>query len=158
EPPLARAVPAPVALVAGDRCVRWLPWGKAARRLPGGRGAVPRAWAGLAELVERGDGASEAARALVAAQGAALVAAGVAAVALGCARAAAVAPLVVDAADGRLEVLDAAALAAARVRRTLFHAGLLARRKRPARRSLRTTHPARAAALAAAVSGRRRAT
>jgi glutamate racemase len=75
----------------------------------------------------------------------ALVAAGIGALALTSPALSQLRPAIEAAAGGALPVVEAADVAAARVQRTLRHAGLLARRKRPGRLIVLSSNPARAA-------------
>ncbi len=143
-----------VAAIVGSGCVRGLPYVQAVRRARGGPVAA-LAWPGLVELVESGRAAGPAGAALARAGLEALRGQDVAVVALACAHAAAVAAHV-QAAAGDLQVVDGAAVAADRTRATLVRAGLLARRRRPGRRTLMTSWPDRAGGLPAGARGGRR--
>lgn len=143
-----------VAAIVGSGCVRGVPYVQAVRRARGGPVAA-LAWPGLVELVESGRAAGPAGAALARAGLEALRGQDVAVVALACAHAAAVAAHV-RAAAGDLQVVDGAAVAADRTRATLVRAGLLARRRRPGRRTLMTSWPDRAGGLPAGARGGRR--
>jgi glutamate racemase len=133
-----------VVAIVGDGCVRGLPFVRGLRG-HGGAGAplAVQPWAGLVELVEAGRADGADARRLVGAQLAALRSEGPVTLALACAHACALAPVLAQAGD--VDVADAAVLTAQRVRLTLRDAGLLARRHRPGRLELQSSHPSRAA-------------
>jgi glutamate racemase len=75
----------------------------------------------------------------------ALIAAGVAALALTSPALTRLRPAIERATGGELPVVEAGEVAAQRVQRTLRHAGLLARRRRPGRLIVTSTNPSRAA-------------
>ena len=85
--------------------------------------------------------------ATVAARLPALIGAGVGALALTSPSLAQLVPAIEEIAAGRLAIVEARAVAAARAERTLRHAGLLVRRQRPGRLVTLSTNPLRAAAL-----------
>jgi glutamate racemase len=87
------------------------------------------------------------AAAAVAARIPALLAAGVGALALTSPALTELRPAIDDAAGGALAVVEAGDVAAQRVQRTLRHAGLLSRRKRPGRLIVVSSNPGRAAGL-----------
>jgi glutamate racemase len=88
----------------------------------------------------------------------ALLAAGVGALALTSPALTGLRPAIDEAADGALEVVDAGDVAALRVQRTLRHAGLLSRRKRPGRLLVVSSNPGRAAGrISASAAEARRA-
>ena len=74
-----------------------------------------------------------------------LIAAGVGALALTSPALSALRPAIAEAAGGALPVVEAGDVAAARVQRTLQHASLLSRRKRPGRLVVVSSNPASAA-------------
>jgi glutamate racemase len=74
-----------------------------------------------------------------------LIAAGVRALALTSPALSRLRPAIDQASGGELPVIEAGDVAAARVQRTLRHAGLLARRRRPGRLMVLSSNPARAA-------------
>jgi glutamate racemase len=74
-----------------------------------------------------------------------LIAAGVGALALTSPALSQLRPAIEEAAAGELPVVEAGDVAAARVQRTLRHAGLLARRRRPGRLIVLSSDPVRAA-------------
>ncbi len=86
----------------------------------------------------------------------ALIAAGVGALALTSPGLSPLRSAIEEAAGGALAIVDACDVAAARVERTLRHAGLLARRQRPGRLVTLSSNPGRAAGQisASAVAGR----
>ena len=145
---VAHAGGRPAALVTGAGCVRGLQYGRGLRRERGGAGMIWDAWPGLRESVEGGrpyDPAELAARVE------ALRRHGVAAVALACPHAGAIAADLRRAAP-EMTVVDGSDVAAARAKRVLLRAGLLARRKRPGRRIVLSSDPAAAQAVLAARS------
>jgi glutamate racemase len=139
----ARAAGRPLVAVVGEGCVRGLPHAQAVRRVRGARTVRSVEWSGLAEAIEGGHGRL----AGVVARGLELVEADEV-LALACAHSAAAADHVLRSAGGRT-VVDGAEITAERVRLTLVRNGLLARRRRRGRRTLMTTWPDRARALAA---------
>ena len=132
EPVVPARVRGPIAFVVGDGSLRGLP---SARTLRAGRGVslVVDAWPGL-EL----KGAAE----QVPARVAALRARGITALVLADEQACAVRPAV-EAAAGDLPVHDASETLARRVQAMLRERGLLARRRRPGRLQLMSSHPTR---------------
>ena len=123
------------------------------RRGRGGRGGRRRAAAHVRPGLRRARGASaihleqwplDDADA-VAARVPALIAAGVGALALTSPALSRLRPAIERASGGELPVVEAGDVAAQRVQRTLRHAGLLARRRRPGRLIVISSNPSRAA-------------
>ena len=79
-----------------------------------------------------------------------LIAAGVGALALTSPALSRLRPAIDEASGGELPVIEAGDVAAARVQRTLRHAGLLARRRRPGRLMVLSSNPSRATGQLAA--------
>jgi glutamate racemase len=137
EAPIAQAGAAcdggAVAAVVAAGSVRGRLFGQALRRQRGASAIHVEEWA----LDE----------ATVAARVPALIAAGVGALALTSPGLARLIPAIEEIAAGRLAIVEASAVAAARAERTLRHAGLLVRRQRAGRLVTLSTNPQRAAAL-----------
>jgi glutamate racemase len=129
-----------VAAVCGEGCVRGGSYARSVRRLRGGSGVVVQEWAGLRDGVLSPAAVAERAQA-----------AGAGAIALVCGHASRLAgPL----ADGPLPVVDAADVAARRVRHLLAAGDGLARRRRPGRTILSSSAPTRVQSELAAFSSR----
>ena len=126
----ARAGEGRIAAIWADGTLRAQPWIKAHRFQRGGVEVVPLPWAGLAAAVEAGRAPDPATAPEVPAD---------CIVALIC-------PYAAMAAAQFDEPVDCAALTADRVHRQLMRMGALARRRRPGRLMLRSSHPVRAQA------------
>ena len=126
----ARARGGRIAAIWADGTLRAQPWVKAHRFERGGVEVVPLPWPGLAQAIEAGRAPDLVGRPDVPAD---------CTVALVCPYAAMAAELFVD-------PVDCAAITADRVHRQLMRMGALARRRRPGRLVLRSSHPVRAQA------------
>jgi glutamate racemase len=143
-----RLVPGSVVLaVAGQGCLRSLPFWQAARRVRGPSGIAVAEWPGAREIVEDGRGAGDQACALVSAQLATLPPE-VAAIALVCPHSAALRAHVEQALPPGAVIVDGIELAVERMRRLLALSSLQARRRRPGRSIVLSTDPNRARGLA----------
>jgi glutamate racemase len=131
----------PIAVVTGGDCTRGLQQARLLRRQRGGLAAVPTAWPGLAQAVDRHGAASPRVREIVVAGVASLD--GTRGILLACSHAAAAAATVREAAPEDVAVVDGLAVLADRTVRTLRQARAIARRKRPGRLMLIGTDPAR---------------
>jgi glutamate racemase len=125
-----------VAAVVVDGSVRPRTFGQALRRQRGASAIHVEEWAL--------DGAAVAERVPE------LIAAGVGALALTSPALSRLRPAIDEASGGELPVIEAGDVAAARVQRTLRHAGLLARRRRPGRLMVLSSNPSRATGRLAA--------
>jgi glutamate racemase len=146
-----RLVPGGLVLaVAGEGCLRSLPFWQAARRVRGPSGIAVAEWAGAREIVELGHSSSEEACALVAAELATLPP-DVAALALVCPHSAALRAHIEQALPPGTVIVDGIELAVERIRRLLALSRLQARRRRPGRSIVLSTDPNRASGLALAL-------
>jgi glutamate racemase len=146
-----RLAPGGVVLaVAGEGCLRSLPFWQATRRVRGPAGIAVAEWPGLRELVEQGRSQGEEADALVRAQLAAL-APEVTALALVCPHSSALRASIEQALPPGAVIVDGVALAVERVRRQLAMARMQAARRRPGRSIVMSTDPNRATGLAVAM-------
>jgi glutamate racemase len=148
-PAAGRLVPGGLVLaVAGEGCLRSLPFWQAARRVRGPAQIAVAEWAGLRELVEAGrtDGELEA----LAQRELARVPPGVSALALVCPHAAALRGCI-ETAGPHAAIVDGIELAVERLRRQLALGGALARRRRPGRPIVLSTDPNKAGGLALAM-------
>jgi glutamate racemase len=145
-PAAGRLVPGGLVLaVAGEGCLRSLPFWQAARRVRGPSGIAVAEWPGLRELVEDGrtDGELEA----LVRRELARLSPDVSAIALVCPHAASL-RATLEAAGPRAAVVDGVELAVERLRRQLAQSGGLARRRRPGRPIVMSTDPNKASGLA----------
>jgi glutamate racemase len=148
-----RLTPGGVVLaVAGEGCLRSLPFWQATRAVRGPAGIAVAEWPGLRELVEQGRSDSEEAGALARTQVAAL-GPEVTAIALVCPHSAAVRVSIEQALPQGAVIVDGLALAVERVRRQLAMSRLQAQRRRPGRPIVMSTDPNRANGLALAMRG-----
>jgi glutamate racemase len=148
-----RLVPGGLVLaVAGEGCLRSLPFWQAARTVRGPSGIAVSEWPGLRELVESGLADGEAAAELARTQLAAL-APEVGGLALVCPHSSAVRACIERALPEGAVVVDGVALAVERMRRQLAMSRLQARRRRPGTSIVMSTDPNRASGLAAAMRG-----
>ena len=146
-----RLTPGGVVLaVAGEGCLRSLPFWQATRAVRGPAGIAVAEWPGLRELVEEGRCDGEEAGALARAQLAAL-GPEVTAIALVCPHSAAVRSSIEQALPQGAVIVDGLALAVERVRRQLALSRLQAQRRRPGRSVVMSTDPNRANGLALAM-------
>jgi glutamate racemase len=146
-----RLTPGGVVLaVAGEGCLRSLPFWQATRRVRGPAGIGVAEWPGLRSLVEQGRSDSPEAAVLVREQLATL-GPEVTALALVCPHAAALRGLIEQALPPGAVIVDGVALAVERVRRQLAISRLQARRRRPGRSIVMSTDPNRASGLALAM-------
>jgi glutamate racemase len=147
-----RLAPGGVVLaVAGEGCLRSLPFWRATRRVRGPAGIAVAEWPGLRELVEQGRRDDTEAAVLVREQLSTL-GPEVTALALVCPHSAALRGLIEHALPGAV-IVDGIALAVERVRRQLAMSQLQARRRRPGRSIVMSTDPNRAGGLALAMRG-----
>jgi glutamate racemase len=138
--------------VAGEDCLRSLPFWRATRRVRGPAGIAVAEWPGLRELVEQGRAVGGDAEALVREQLSAL-GPEVTALALVCPHSAAVRGAIEQALPPASVIVDGIALAVERVRRQLAMSRLQAHRRRPGRAIVMSTDPDRATGLAVAMRG-----
>jgi glutamate racemase len=141
-----------VLAVAGEGCLRSLPFWQAARRVRGPAGIAVAEWPGLRELVEQGRSDGPEAAVLVREQLSTL-GPEVTALALVCPHAAALRGLIEHALPPGAVIVDGIALAVERVRRQLAISRLQARRRRPGRSIVMSTDPNKANGLALAMRG-----
>ena len=139
-----------VLAVAGEGCLRSLPFWQAARRVRGPSGIAVAEWPGAREIVEDGRGGSDEACALVA-ERLATLSPEVAAIALVCPHSAALRPHVEQALPQGAVIVDGIDLAVERMRRLLALSGLQVRRRRAGRSIVLSTDPNRAGGLAVAL-------
>jgi glutamate racemase len=145
-----RLAPGGVVLaVAGEQCLRSLPFWQGVRRVRGPVSVAVAEWAGLRELVESGGDSAGALAAIVGRELAALPPE-VTAIALVCPHSAVLRPQIEQAAP-HVVLDDGIELAVERVRRQLALSSLLARRRRPGRSIVLSTDPNRASGLAVAM-------
>jgi glutamate racemase len=149
-----RLAPGGVVLaVAGEGCLRSLPFWQGARRVRGPAGIAVAEWAGLRELVEAG--ASEGADALaLASSHLGSIGPEVTAIALVCPHSSAVRASVEAALPTGAVIVDGVALAVERVRRQLAMSRMQAHRRRAGRALVMSTDPNRARGLAVAMGSR----
>jgi glutamate racemase len=146
-----RLVPGAVVLaIAGEGCLRSLPFWEATRRVRGPSGIAVAEWPGLRELVEQGRAHSEDAASLVRVQLATLDPE-VGALALVCPHSSALRATIEHALPPAAVIVDGVALAVERVRRQLALSRVQARRRRPGRAIVLSTDPNRASGLAIAM-------
>jgi glutamate racemase len=146
-----RLVPGGVVLaVAGEGCLRSLPFWQATRRVRGPSGIAVAEWPGLRELVEGGRSADGIA--LVREQLASL-GDDIAAIALVCPHSSALRSSIELALPSGAVIVDGVALAVERMRRQLAMSRLQAARRRPGRAVVMSTDPNRAGGLAVAMRG-----
>jgi glutamate racemase len=138
-----------VLAVAGQGCLRSLPFWQHARAVRGPASIAVAEWAGLRELVEGGRASDDALAAILRGELATL-APGVGAIALVCPHSAALRGQI-ELASPQTVIVDGVGLAVERVRRQLALSGLLARRRRPGRTVVLSTDPNRAGGLALAM-------
>lgn len=141
-----------VLAIAGEGCLRSLPFWQATRRVRGPAGIAVAEWPGLRELVEEGRADSEAATALVQSQLAVLTP-DVTALALVCPHSSALRGLVEQTQPPGAVIVDGVALAVERVRRQLATSRMQAARRRAGRSVVMSTDPNRANGLALAMRG-----
>ena len=152
-PAAGRLVPGGVVLaVAGEGCLRSLPFWQATRKVRGPGGIAVAEWAGLRELVEGGRADSDEAAALVRLQLATL-SPEVSALALVCPHSSALRAAIEQASPPGAVVVDGVALAVERMRRQLALSRLQAQRRRAGRSIVMSTDPNRANGLALAMRG-----
>jgi glutamate racemase len=148
-----RLTPGGVVLaVAGQGCLRSLPFWQAARGVRGPAGIAVAEWPGLRELVELGRAGGDEAAALARAQ-LAEIGSEVTALALVCPHSAALRGEIEEALPPGAVIVDGIALAVERVRRQLALSRLQAHRRRPGRSLVLSTDPNRANGLAVAMRG-----
>jgi glutamate racemase len=138
-----------VLAVAGQGCLRSLPFWQGARKVRGPAGIAVAEWASVRELVESGRAASSELGAIVRRE-LALLGPEVSAIALVCPHSAALRSEI-EQAGPPCVVVDGIELAVERVRRQLALSGLLARRRRAGRSMVMSTDPNRATGLAVAM-------
>ncbi len=137
--------------VAGQACLRSLPFWQRARAVRGPASIAVAEWAGVREQVEDGGAGAEGLAAIVRHE-VALLPPEVTAIALVCPHSAALRAQI-ELAAPQTAIVDGIALAVERVRRQLAQSGLLARRRRPGRATVLSTDPNRAGGLAVALRG-----
>jgi glutamate racemase len=148
-----RLAPGGVVLaVAGEGCLRSLPFWQATRAVRGPAGIAVAEWPGLRELVEQGRSESDEAGALARAQLASL-GPEVTAIALVCPHSAALRVSIEQALPRGAVIVDGIGLAVERVRRQLAMGRMQAKRRRPGRSIVMSTDPNRANGLALAMRG-----
>ncbi|MDX6569681.1 MAG: glutamate racemase [Gaiellales bacterium] len=148
-----RLTPGGVVLaVAGEGCLRSLPFWQATRRVRGPAGIAVAEWPGLRELVEQGRAESREAAALAREQLSTL-GPEVTALALVCPHSAALRSLIEQALPSGAVIVDGIGLAVERVRRLLATSRLQAHRRRPGQSIVMSTDPNRANGLAVAMRG-----
>jgi glutamate racemase len=146
-----RLVPGGVVLaVAGEGCLRSLPFWQATRRVRGPSGIAVAEWPGLRELVERGSGDGEEGITLVR-EHLETLGDDVAAIALVCPHSSALRGSIELALPPGAVIVDGVALAVERMRRQLAMSRLQAARRRPGRAIVMSTDPNRASGLAMAM-------
>jgi glutamate racemase len=148
-PAAGRLVPGGLVLaIAGEGCLRSLPFWQGARRVRGPSGIAVAEWPGLRELVEAGrtDGELEA----LVHRELARISPEVSAIALVCPHAAAL-RATLETAGPHAAIVDGIELAVERLRRQLAMNGALARRRRPGRPIVLSTDPNKAGGLALAM-------
>ena len=139
-----------VLAVAGEGCLRSLPFWQATRRVRGPAGIAVAEWPGLRELVEQGRSGSDELGFLVRDRLATL-GPEVTALALVCPHSSAVRAAIEQALPPGTVIVDGLALAVERVRRQLALSRLQAQRRRAGRSIVMSTDPNRAAGLAVAM-------
>jgi glutamate racemase len=145
-----RLVPGGVVLaVAGQGCLRSLPFWQGARRVRGPASIAVAEWPSVRELVESGRAASNELAAIVRLE-LARIGPEVSAIALVCPHSAALRSHI-EQAGPTAAVVDGIELAVERLRRQLALSGLLARRRRAGRSMVLSTDPNRATGLAVAM-------
>jgi glutamate racemase len=146
-----RLAPGGVVLaVAGEGCLRSLPFWQAARRVRGPAGVAVAEWPGLRELVEEGRAGSDEGRELVRAQLERL-APEVGVLALICPHSSALRPAIESTLPRAAAIVDGVALAVERLRRLLAMSHLQAHRRRAGQVVVMSTDPNRARGLAQAM-------
>jgi glutamate racemase len=140
-----------VLAVAGEGCLRSLPFWQATRRVRGPAGIAVAEWPGLRELIERGPG-DETEAAVLVRERLSTLGPEVTALALVCPHSAALRGLIEHTLPGAV-IVDGIALAVERVRRQLAMSRLQAHRRRPGRSIVMSTDPNRAGGLALAMRG-----
>jgi glutamate racemase len=146
-------VPGGVVLaVAGEGCLRSLPFWQTARRVRGPAAIAVAEWPGLREFVERGQTVGEPAAELARTQ-LAMLAPEVGALALVCPHSSALRACIEQTLPQGAVIVDGVALAVERMRRQLAMSRLQATRRRPGRSIVMSTDPNRASGLAAAMRG-----
>ncbi|MEO9174501.1 MAG: hypothetical protein ABI317_03225, partial [Gaiellales bacterium] len=138
-----------VLAIAGEQCLRSLPFWQSVRRVRGPASVAVAEWAGLRELVEGGRDSADELAAITGRELAALPPE-VTAIALVCPHSTVLRSQIEQAAP-HLVIVDGIELAVERVRRQLALSSLLARRRRPGRSIVLSTDPNRASGLAAAM-------
>jgi glutamate racemase len=138
-----------VLAVAGEGCLRSLPFWQRARATRGPAGIAVAEWPGVRELVERGLAGSDELAEIVRTQVATLPPE-VAAIALVCPHSSALRAQI-EVAAPQTALVDGVALAVERVRILLARSGLQARRRRPGQAIVLSTDPNKANGLALAL-------